>query len=362
MRPYPAFKFLLRLLALAALPAASRAVTGDRIVIANGQFMAGHQRIWINGANTPWHSWNDFGGDFDYAWWDSEFQSLHDHGINATRVWVSCNGEVGLLIDESGHVSGATPAHWANLDSLFEIARKHGVYVQATLLSFDHMKDGHPGYRKWRRWLRSDDNVDSYVKNYVVPFVRRYGGSPWLYSIDLMNEPDWVFENWEGGRIPWERLQGYFARAAAAIHANSRVLVTVGMAMPKYASDTAWGARGNKVSDAALQAVFRVPGARLDFYTMHYYDWCGKNWGVAPYLSPRAYKMPTDKLCVLGETPAKGTEGHTTAQDYEGAFENGWQGEMGWTSDGVDEMGGMEVLGPATVAFWNRHPGLVFPR
>jgi hypothetical protein len=275
---------------------------------------------------------------------------------------MSCDGELGLDIDDTGHVSGATKAYWDNLDSLFEIARKHQVYVVATLLSFDHMEDNHPGYMRWRRWLASDANVDSYVANVLVPFVHRYKDTPWLWAVDLMNEPDWVFENPEEGQFPWIRLQSYFARAAVAIHRDSPILVTIGLAMPKYCSETAFGAQGNRVGDSALRARVDDPGARLDFYTTHYYDWCAKNWGAAPYLSPRDYHMPMDKPSIIGEMPAKGTEGHTTAQDYEGTFENGWQGAMGWTSDGVDEMGGEDLLGPATSAFASRHPDLVFPR
>jgi len=348
-------------IALAALSGTAGAAVGDRIAIAGGGFTAGRDPIWINGANTPWHSWNDFGGDFNYAWWDSEFRTLRENGINATRVWVTCDGEVGILIDGRGHVSGATRAHWENLDSLFQIAARHRVYVMATLMSFDHLQDSHPNYRNWRRWLGSDANLDSYVDNYLLPFVRRYGGSPYLWSIDLMNEPDWVYENREDGRLPWDRLQGYFARAARAIHRNSPLLVTVGMAMPKYLSETAVGARGNKVSDRALQARIRDPEARLDFYCVHYYDWCGETWGNALHMTPAAYKLPVDKPGIVGEMPAKGTRDHTTEQDYEGAYRNGWAGVMGWSADGVDAMGDIAQLGPATRAFRARHPGLVFP-
>jgi hypothetical protein len=334
------------------LPAAAQAGPGDRITIAKGVFMCGAKRVWINGANTPWREWNEFGGRFDYGGWDGEFKALHDHGINATRVWISCDGDVGLRIDDAGHVSGATKQHWENVDSLFEIARRHRVYVLATLLSFDHVKDNHASYRRWRNWLASDANLDSYVDNYLLPFVHRYGGTPYLWAIDLMNEPDWVFESGDEGRFPWARLQSYFARGAAAIHENSGVLVTVGLAMPRYVSE---------VTDAALMARTGNPDARLDFATTHYYDWCATYWGRAPYVSPAEYGMPPGKPCVIGEMPAKGTQGHTTAEDYEAAFENGWQGAMGWTSDGVDEMGGMESLGPATLEFSKRHPGLVFP-
>jgi hypothetical protein len=342
-----------------ALASPARSVDADRIVIANGQFMVGDRRIWINGANTPWKEWNDFGGNFSESWWDAEFQRMRGSGINATRIWITCNGEIGILIDRDGLVSGATPAHWHDLDRLFEIAAKNRIYVMATLMSFDHFKNSHGNSGRWRSWIGSDRNIDSYVDNYLIPFLQRYGKSPWLWSIDLINEPDWVFEHADNGRVPWERMQSYFARAARAIHDHSTVSVTVGMAMLKYNSDTGAGCQGNKVSDRALQAQVNYPGARLDFYSPHYYDWNGVNWGKALEMSPAAYRLPTDKPSLLGEIPAKGTAGHTTAEDYENAFQNGWQGAMGWTSNGVDANGGLEQLGPATRAFRDRHPTLI---
>jgi hypothetical protein len=351
----PALVLLLHL----GLASPVRAADEDRIVIANGQFMVGARRIWINGANTPWNNWNDFGRSFSESWWDAEFQRLHDHGINATRIWITCNGEVGILIERDGQISGATPEHWNDLDHLFQIAAKHRVYVMATLMSFDHFKNSHAGSRRWRNWIARDQNIDSYVDTYLIPFLQRYGKSPWLWSIDLMNEPDWVYENADNGRVPWERLQSYFARAARAIHDHSSVLVTVGLAMLKYNSDTGATCRGNQVSDRALQAQLNDPGARLDFYASHYYDWNGKIWGKAVEMSPAAYQLPTDKPSLLGEIPAKGTAGHTTTEDYESAFQNGWQGAMGWTSNGVDAMGSLEQLGPATRAFRDHHAALV---
>ncbi len=344
---------------LLALASSAWAADDGRIAVANGQFMVGDRRIWINGANTPWNHWNDFGGQFDVSWWNTQFQALHDCGANAARVWVTCNGEVGILLGEDGRVSGATPAHWADLDRLFQIAAQHRVYVMATLMSFDHFKNSHPHAERWRNWIAHDENIESYVEHYLLPFLGRYGKSPWLWSIDLMNEPDWVFENADNGRVPWERLQSYFARASRTIHHRSLVLVTVGMAMLKYNSDTGANCLGNKVSDRALRALVDDPGARLDFYATHYYDWNGEIWGNAVYRSPGTYQLPTDKPNVLGEMPARGTAGHTAAEDYENAFRNGWQGAMGWTSSGVDEMGSLAQLGPATRAFRDRHAALV---
>jgi hypothetical protein len=338
----------------------ARAAFGDRITIAGTEFRAGAARIWINGANTPWHVWNEFGGDFDPVWWDKHFQELHENGINAARVWISCNGEVGIHIEANGRVSGCTPAFWRDLDRFFQIARKRQVYIMATLLSFDHFADTHTNHLRWRNMITDSNNIDSLVTHYVIPFVDRYKDNPWLWSIDLCNEPDWIHENAKCGKIAWDPIQTCFARAAAAIHGRSKILVTVGFSMaPKYNSS----ARGiNLVSDSALRArADGDAGARLDFYSPHHYDWMDSAHGNPFYVSPSAYGLEEGKPVVIGECPAKGTSGHTLAEDYESACRKGWQGALGWTSNGVDANGGLSQLGPATRAFRDNHPGLVFP-
>jgi hypothetical protein len=177
-----------------------------------------------------------------------------------------------------------------------------------------------------------------------------------------MNEPEWVFENAEDGNIPWERLQGYFARAASEIHRESEVLVTIGMAMPKYNSDVARSAQGNKVGDASLRAEFNDPGARLDFYSTHYYDWCEPIWGNALYLSPKAYGLPdrTNRPS-SGSFPRAEPRATPSRLTTRSAFQNGWEGAMGWTSNSVDDNGGISQLGEATLAFKRLHPDLVYP-
>jgi hypothetical protein len=334
---------------------------GDRITISGSEFHAGTDRIWINGANTPWHDWNDFGGKFDTAWWDKHFQKLHENGINATRVWISCSGDVGINISPTGQVSGCTPAFWSDLDALFRIAQDRQVYVMATLISFDHFSSVHSNYRRWRNMITDSNNVDSLVANYVVPFVNRYKNNPWLWSIDLCNEPDWIHENAECGKLPWQSIQTYFGKASAAVHANSDILVTVGIAMgPKYLSDTR---ATNVLSDRALQSLAGGdPRAWVDFYSPHYYDWQGSiNHGNPFYMGPVVYGLPGNRPALFGEFPTKGTANHATAQDYESAYENGWQGAMGWTSNGVDTNGSLVQLGPATRAFRDSHNFLVFP-
>ncbi|MCL2603491.1 MAG: cellulase family glycosylhydrolase [Defluviitaleaceae bacterium] len=348
-----------------------------KITIQGEHFMVDGKRIWINGANTPWNKWNDFGGEYNDAWWNEHFALLHENGLNATRVWVNCNNNQGaVIIDEEGTVSGTSRKHWDDLDLFFAAAERHQIYIMATLTSFDHFQnrnDERPDASRWRKMVLTDEKVDAFVKHYVIPFTLRYKENPYLWSIDLMNEPDWAHEEEYRGNLAWEDLSRYFARAAAAIHENSDVPVTVGLSFPKYHSDGFEGyednARyeGDKVSDAFLQSIYPNKNAYIDFYSPHYYDWVGKHYGspfqVKPFGSPASggWGLWPPKPAVLGECAANGSAGYTLTEDYQNAFDNGWQGVMPWTSNRVDGCGGFEELKPAINHMRDKYPELVFP-
>ena len=328
-----------------------------RVTIKNKEFTIGGKKIWINGANTPWNKWDDFGGGYDDSWWDGHFKALHDNGVNAVRVWINCNNDNGaIFIDDAGMISGASEAHWADLEQFFATAEKHNMYIMATLLSFDHFKS--KSAQKWRNMLANSEAADSFANNYVVPFVGRFKNNPYLWSIDLCNEPDWIFENPECGNIPWEHTSNLFARAAAAVHENSDILVTVGMSFPKYNADGP-DCEGNKVSDKFLQSLYSNPNAYLDFWSPHYYDWVGKHYGVPFYMTPEEWKLDGSKPALIGECPAVGTKNNTLTTDYENAYLNGWQGVMPWTSNGVDRCGGFDDLVPATKYMREKHGDII---
>ena len=152
-----------------------------RIVIENGEFNAGGKKIWFNGVNTPWHKWNDFGGGYDDFWWNEHFKALRENGVNSVRVWINCNNDNGaIIINDAGMVTGASQKHWADLDKFFETAERNGIYIMATLLSFDHFKSG--SAQRWRDMLASDETADSFAENYVTPFRKIYPSPPSVFE------------------------------------------------------------------------------------------------------------------------------------------------------------------------------------
>ncbi len=338
----------------------------QRITVSGNKFVIDGKEIFMNGANTPWNNWNDFGGNYKSSWWDAEFQRIKKSGGNSTRIWISCNGTVGLTISSDGTVTGATAAFWSNLDDMFQLASKNKIYIKATLISFDHFKDGNANCQRWRNMIQDNSKVASFADNYVIPFVKRYGVNPYLWAVDICNEIEWVNQDAADGNIPWNRLQYFVAKVASAIHENSQVLVTLGSAAVKWNSPKG---EANYWSDANLKAQYPKDNARLDFYSPHFYGWVVKWFGnFAVDKTPADYGID-DRPCIIGENPAKGVfnDGATptlvvpAVQMFLAAYNHGWKGLMPWTSNGVDSNGNLNDFGAGLLAFQQAHPELVDP-
>lgn len=314
------------------------------------KFTVGGKELWINGVNTPWNNWNDFGSDnFNYAFWDMHFDELEQAGINASRVWINCNDCVGVKLNEDGTFAEVTDKHWQDLDVLFTLAKKHHIYIMATLTSFDHFKEQNNCYMNWRNMITNSDNIDAFVNGYVVPFAERYDSCDYLWSIDFMNEPDWVHENAESGQLSWDDICNYFARGAAAVHEHSDILTTVGFGIIKYNSDNF---EGNYGADDYLKTLSGNENSYLDFYSTHYYYWEHQWFGYPFDKSPTEFGLDGTKPCVIGEVAANDVNesGETLDTKYKNCYENGWNGIMAWTSNGVDNCGNMTDIEPAAKA------------
>lgn len=351
-------------------------LSAQRISVSGNKLVVNGSPIYMNGCNTPWDNWNDFGGNYNPTFWEAEFARFETYGINSTRIWFSCNGDVGINIDANGVVSGATQAFWDDCDDLMARAESHKIYIMATVMSFDHTKNTYQLFERWRKMLASATNVQSYIDNFLVPFVERYKDNPYLFNIDLCNEMEWMNQNTEEGNIPWTQLQRYAAMSAAGVHkSQSEVTVSLGSAAVKWGSDAkniqgskfTGNCEGNVWSDAKLQAQFNDPEAFLDIWQVHYYDWINDYYGNPFEISPAVYNL-NDRPCLIGEMPGKPTlmgETWITKMDdcFNAAYTLGYQGHYPWTSNnaGSGDFGSLATFGAASTTFKDAHVDLVYP-
>jgi hypothetical protein len=327
---------------------------GQRIYVEGKKFMVDGKPIWINGTNTPWDKWNDFGSPhFNESFWQKEFEKLNQYGVNSTRVWISCDARGFIQITENGYVTGPTEKFWQDLDKLMEITREQKIYLMVTPISFDHVRFGQ--VERWKKMYASPHNQESFMNNYIKPLVTRYKDNPYFFCIDVANEIEWV---WENHGVNRDHVIEFIARVANMVHQHSEVLVTQGMGCgPKYCS--AVFPDGNLVSDASLSA--KQAGAYLDFYKLHYYEW------MNPWFSNPFDRSPADwgidyKPCVIGECRANGKNaGYIYETAIKRAFDLGWQGIMPWTSNGVDVNGTIADHGPGSLYLARNYNELVYP-
>lgn len=320
----------------------SEPTVSARVTVDGTKFMVDGKELWINGTNTPWEKWNDFDGNMDEEFWDKTFAQLAADNINCTRIWINCSGENIIQLTTKGEVKSITEGHWTDLDKLFALAEKHKVYVMPTLLSFDHFK-GTAKFSagdKWRNLIMSKEMTDAFAENYVKTFCERYGNCEYIFGIDIMNEPDWVKENEECGRVGFEYLSYFFGKCTSVIHQNSDMLVTVGMGMIKYNSDNF---DKNYVSDAYLKELTGLDDSCLDFYSPHYYPWMLSSMPQPFGKTPTDFGLDGTKPAIIGETPNDDEDkmNMTVAQKYEYSYNNGWNGVMTWM-DPQEKDGGYE--------------------
>lgn len=339
-----------------------------KVSIDGTKFMVGEKELWFNGANTPWINWNDLGSTdgkgnsvFNEKAWDQQFAQLHENGINATRVWISCNGDVGMNIASDGTFEGATDFFWQDMDKLVKIAEKYQIYLMATVQSFDHYKNTNQNYKSWRALIQDDKKTNGYIDNFIIPLVKRYDSSDYFWSIDLCNEPDWIYENAEDGNISWDHLCYYYAKASAAIHKNSDVEVTVGLGMIKYNSTSY---NQNVISDKKLQGITNDKDSYVDYYSTHWYAWEKQYFGFPFDKSPKLFKLDGTKPSVIGECAAKTTWNDTVTltEKYQLAYKNDWNGVFAWKTSGSDDgCGLLKDITPATNAMIDIAKDKIFP-
>lgn len=330
-----------------------------KVTIADGHFQVGGKPLWLCGTNTPWDKWDDFGYNFDASFWDEHFGQLHDAGINSSRVWILCSGDHGIKFGEDGSVTGMSDKFWNDVDQLMSIAAKHKIYIMATMMSFDCCKTGNRNNKKFRAMIQDDALTDSYVQNYIIPFAERYDSNDYLFSIDLCNEPDWIHENEEEGKLDWRPLVKFFGKCSQAIHQHSDILVTTGMAYIPNNSDV----RGTNIVGDYLMKSYVGDDACMDYYSVHFYDWMIR-WHNDPFkLTPEEYGLDTSKPNVLGECSAKGSEedGIDMVAAGQALYENGWDGVFPWTSTGTDGNGGFAEVTTYSKTMLGKIEDLIFP-
>jgi hypothetical protein len=301
-------------------------------------------------------------------------------GFTVARWFVFADGRSGILYDDRGLPTGTDSYLYTDLDAGLEIARDAGIRLVLVLLDHRWMFEGVretiadpatgellevrlPDGRS--RVLRDRIGRESLLRGVFEPLLRRYGRSgeradlsSVIHAIELMNEPDFVVEEWERDLsprvtrpLPFSVLAELVTRVSQLVHAHTPALTTISCA--RLHNLWAW-------DDPALE---------LDFLQLHSYPDLQHPDRDADIFGRSVSTLGVRTRVLLGEFPGDGARRHPpgvlhperTLGDYlEFALAAGYVGAWPWSFSGTDEYGPLPE--PPLLEFAARHRELVNAR
>jgi hypothetical protein len=309
-----------------------------------------------------------------------DFDEMARLGFVVVRWFLFCDGRSGIEFDDRGLPLGLDAQFFADLDAGLEIARDAG--IRLNLVLFDHhwffrglsqpLADAVTGEllnarlpEGRARVLLSERGRDALFDRVLEPLILRYsdGGAradlaAQIFAFELMNEPDFIIDEWErdlspraARPLPFAIFSEVLSSFSELVHANSPALVTVGGA--RLHNLWAW-------DDDALG---------LDVLQLHSYPDLGHPARDEDVFGTPASGLGVKRRVILGEVPGNAAEQHPagasppdhTLEEYlEFALAGGYLGAWPWSFSGTDAYGRLPV--DAIRRFGERHPALVNPR
>lgn len=348
---------------------------------------------FVHGCNYPWSTDGStvfYGLDFGANVWGShvgvstrrgaiarDFAQMAALGFTVVRWFVFCDGRSGIVFDERGVPVGLDAFAVVDLDVALEVAREVGIALVLVLLDHSLMFSGRvatfadaasgaavevrlPDGRA--PVLLSDAAADALFTRVIAPIVRRYGPrgaradlASTVFAYELMNEPDFVVEEWEQDLsaqvtrpIPFARLADHVSRLSAIVHSDSLASTTIAAA--RVRNLWAW-------DDAGLG---------LDWLQIHTYPDTSRPELDEDIYGRSAATLGVSRPIVIGECPGDGPNAHppgvipppwTLGNYLDFATSNGYAGAWGWSFSGTDHYGPLPSEPLRTFA--QRYPGLV---
>jgi hypothetical protein len=352
--------------------------------------------MYWHGCNYPWSTDGAvvyYGLDFGANVWgshlgvstrraaiDRDFAAMAALGLVVVRWFVFADGRAGIVYDDRGLPAGVDPHLFPDLDAALEIARDHGIRLDLVLLDHRWMFEGLrdtiadpatgallearlPQGRA--RVLHDPAGRAALFAHVFEPLVARYGrggaradlGGA-IFAVELMNEPDFVVEEWDrdvssraARPLPFEVLAGLVADLSDLVHAYTGAFTTLGCAR----SHNLWA--------------FDDPGLGLDLLQVHSYPDLKHPERDVDLYGVAAASLRLSRPVILGEFPGNGPEQHppdaapppTTLDEYlEFAVRAGYAGAWPWSFSGTDAYG--RLPHDPLRRFATRHPELANPR
>jgi hypothetical protein len=343
----------------------------DSIVEPAGSFTHGCNYPWSTDGTTVF-----YGMDFGANVWGShlgvstrraavasDFAEMAALGFTVVRWFVFCDGRSGILFDDSGRPVSLDAHVFADLDAALEIARAVDIRLLLVLLDHswmfrglrDSLVDAASGalfettLPHGRAHILIDaDSRDRLLNRIIAPLVTRYaaGGerqdlAASLFAYELLNEPDFIVEEWEADLsrrvampVRFAALGDLVAGLSALVHRHSSAQTTIAAA--RLRNLWAWD----------------DDGLGLDFLQVHSYPDLLHPERDEDIYGREVRTLACSRPVVLGEFPGHGPSQHprgahpppwTLGQYLEWSVRAGYAGAWPWSFSGTDGYGVLDT-------------------
>jgi hypothetical protein len=283
----------------------------DQIELKTDGFYFNGKRWFLIGG-----SWRalEYGGNFGSNAWFPSGNGISKHpnfvrsnldimkraGVKVARVGLLDDGRT--MLDKEGHVTGYDDAFRNDVSVFLDLVLQAGLMAEFTFLDFHIAGRGEELDRVWlrgRSGIITDEALRrEFTNDFVARFAREFGNHPALFCMELINEPEWLVSNQDGGG--WDDRTDPTKPETAISGEVMRLFFTESIAAMRSAARSKFVTIGTSTKFFSL-----VKDLDIDYYAFHHYPFMGPLKHYIPLL-------PNEKPWSLEEYPTRIKPGDPT--------------------------------------------------